>query len=73
MSVIIDCVILGSCRFMCGTCRFGTNPERDAPRHFVLGGVLHDDTQVQALETGRETKRVPRHVNLTEQTHPSIC
>ena len=35
MSEIIDRVVLGSCRFT------GTNPERGAPGHLVLGGVLH--------------------------------
>ena len=35
MSEIIDRVVLGSCRFT------GTNPERGAPGHLILGGVLH--------------------------------
>ena len=35
MSEIIDCIVFGSCRFI------GTNPEREASRHLVLGAVLH--------------------------------
>ena len=43
MSEIIDRVILGSCRFMYGTCRFGTNLERGTSRQFVLGS-FYDHT-----------------------------
>ena len=58
MSEIIDCIVFGSCRFT------GTNPERGAPGHLVLGGVLNDDAQVQSLEAQKERKRVPHDVHM---------
>ena len=76
MSEIIDRVILGSCRFMYGTCRFGTNLERGTSGHLVLGGVLNDDAQVQSLEAQKERRRVPHdvhmHAPLNRSTEPVV-